>query len=78
MSLFCQRKKMFEINQEFFSWKIMVPGVQKKYIFLSPITRLLLVVTRNGFKRFTLLLIDGRIETSRAPYYGGKISGSQQ
>ena len=50
----------------------------KKYIFLSPITRLLLVVTRNGFERFTLLLIDGRSETSRAPYYGGKISGSQQ
>ena len=69
---------MFKINQEFFLWKIMVPGVQKKYIFLSPITRLLLVVTRNGFERFTLLLIDGRSETSRAPYYGGKISGSQQ
>ena len=50
----------------------------KKYIFLSPITRLLLVVTRNGFERFTLLLIDGRSETSRAPYYGGKISRSQQ
>ena len=50
----------------------------KKNIFLSPITRLLLVVTRNGFERFTLLLIDGRSETSRAPYYGGKISGSQQ
>ena len=43
----------------------------KKYIFLSPITRLLLVVPRNGFERFTLLLIDGRSETSRAPYYGG-------
>ena len=43
----------------------------KKYIFLSPITRLLLVVTRNGFERFTLLLIDGRSETSRAPHYGG-------
>ena len=66
---------MFKINQEFFLWKIMVPGVQKK-IFLSPITRLLLVVTRNGFERFTLFLIDGRSETS--PYYGGKICGSQQ
>ena len=49
---------------------------EKKYIFLSPITRLLLVVTRNGFERFTPLLIDGRRET--LPYYDGKISGSHQ